>query len=146
MKKISERNAMLEKQLQCVYHPHYQKQTTNPGHCKEGQCSGLAVALTDWCWLIPSNNFDLNCMWPHVAVEISVSSQVAQAQGASWETCQPLDFIRICMRDYVPSWNSNFTEILKLKLPYLVSVCVSLPLQRFQCDPPVSSLPMHHHS
>ena len=46
------------------------------------------------------------------------------------------------MGDYVPSGNSNFTEILKLKLPYLVSVCVSLPLQRFQRDLPVSSLPM----
>ena len=31
------------------------------------------------------------------------------------------------MGDYVPSRNSNFTEILKLKVPYLVSVCVSLP-------------------
>ena len=58
----------------------------------------------------------------------SLQAQVAQARGASWETCRPLDFIRICMGDYVPSRNSSFTEILKLKLPYLVSVCVSLPL------------------
>ena len=27
--------------------------------------------------------------------------------------------------------------ILKLKLPHLVSMCVSLPLQQFQCDPPI---------
>ena len=40
--------------------------------------------------------------------------------------------IKKCIGDFSRSQNSKFTRIIKLKLTYLVSVCIYLPLQQFQ--------------